>query len=331
MLPYYFIVPGNQNKSRLLTYLPYTTTYNVLRSKNLLRSLLDQASVHIAIFETKQVLICASCHRFVGTEATQLAMLQGLPLQGSKYPSHTANGSSFSSPGFASTKKKRRNNRTGNSSNDSSNKNDKSSSERMREMAVVGSSTRSRRIAIAQALPSDLPDFPVLLPQRDNDDGGNGGRGDGSSPSIEKGSGGMLIFPGGGVSSAQLPVLPVSGGVVSQESRCTNTEDNSAPSNCSSRGGGEEEGDHDVGCCRDNGDDMYVEEEGRAGEAEEGGGRESSSGSGGWECEGGAPCDDVYCSVRCREAAKVAGHGLICIGGKEAGRYTNRGGGEGGN
>lgn len=39
-----------------------------------------------------------------------------------------------------------------------------------------------------------------------------------------------------------------------------------------------------------------------------------------WRCTGGAPCDDVYCSSGCQEAALAAGHGLICIGGSGEGR-----------
>ncbi|CAM9972358.1 unnamed protein product [Ectocarpus sp. 12 AP-2014] len=39
-----------------------------------------------------------------------------------------------------------------------------------------------------------------------------------------------------------------------------------------------------------------------------------------WRCTGGPPCDDVYCSSECQEAALAAGHGLICIGGSGEGR-----------
>eukprot|EP00752_Nemacystus_decipiens_P010328 g9200.t1 len=38
-----------------------------------------------------------------------------------------------------------------------------------------------------------------------------------------------------------------------------------------------------------------------------------------WRCGGGSPCDEVYCSARCRAVALVGGHGLICLGGSGPG------------
>lgn len=62
------------------------------------------------------------------------------------------------------------------------------------------------------------------------------------------------------------------------------------------------------------------EEEGKEEEEErqERGGEEESGGC--YRCRRGAPCDDLYCSVVCRDAALVGGHGLICVGGSEEGR-----------
>lgn len=41
-----------------------------------------------------------------------------------------------------------------------------------------------------------------------------------------------------------------------------------------------------------------------------------------YRCEQGAPCDEVYCSVRCRRMALEAGHALICVGGGGEGRWV---------
>ncbi|CAN0436481.1 unnamed protein product, partial [Ectocarpus sp. 12 AP-2014] len=141
--------------------------------------------VHQTLANREQVLVCACCHRFVGTPATQLAMLEGL----SRADTTTASTSTTKS------KKRRR-------SSDS----------------PTANTAPSRRSAVASAPPSHLPDLPTFQ----------------TTPK------------------------------------------------------GQEEG----------------EEQGR-GEI--------------WRCTGGAPCDDVYCSSGCQEAALTAGHGLICIGGSGEG------------
>lgn len=41
-----------------------------------------------------------------------------------------------------------------------------------------------------------------------------------------------------------------------------------------------------------------------------------------YRCERGAPCDEVYCSVRCRRMALETGHALICVGGSGEGRWV---------
>lgn len=60
---------------------------------------------------------------------------------------------------------------------------------------------------------------------------------------------------------------------------------------------------------------------GRVDRADVDGGVDAGDGAGGGlRCECGAPCDEVYCSVGCRHAAAVGGHGLICVGGHNEGR-----------
>eukprot|EP00903_Cladosiphon_okamuranus_P010367 g9808.t1 len=174
--------------------------------------------VHQTLANREQVLVCASCHRFVGTPATQLAMLEGLSRP---TPSRAAANASATS---TSTKKRRR-----------------------CEDAGLGPATPPgvypasfRRIAIAGAPPSCLPDLPSLT----------------------------------------------------KEATSTAT----ATAN------------------------VAVEVEAEVGEKESEEDRGEEDGVGGvWRCKGGAPCDDVYCSVRCREAALVGGHGLICLGGSGPG------------
>lgn len=136
--------------------------------------------MHQTLANREKVLVCACCHRFVGTPATQLAMLEGL----SRADTTTA------STATAKSKKRRR-------SSDS----------------PTANTAPSRRIAVASATPSHLPGLPTFQEE------------------------------------------------------------------------GEEQGRLEI-----------------------------------WRCTGGAPCDDVYCSSGCQEAALAAGHGLICIGGSGEGR-----------
>lgn len=157
--------------------------------------------VHQTLANREQVLVCASCYRFVGTPATQLAMLDGL----------SRSTPSRSAANVTSTKKRRR---CGDASLGPAS-----------PPAVDAAS--SRRIAIAGAPPSCLPDLPGLTKEAD--------------ANVEVGE---------------------------KES-------------------GKEKGEEKI-----------------------------------WRCKGGAPCDDVYCSARCREAALAGGHGLICVGGSGPGRLV---------
>lgn len=151
--------------------------------------------VHQTLANREQVLVCASCHRFVGTPATQLAMLEGL--------------SRWTATSTTNTKKRPR---CGDAALDP-----------VSPPAVDQAS--SRRIAVACAPPSRLPDLPAAAKEATVEEGENG-----SQKDEEEGAGGV------------------------------------------------------------------------------------------WRCKGGSPCDDVYCSDRCREAALVGGHGLICLGGSGPGR-----------
>jgi len=160
--------------------------------------------VHQTLANREEVLVCACCHRFVGTPATQLAMIEGL----------SRSTASRVTPNSTSVKKRRRCEDAG-----------ANISGPLAPADAVPSS--SRRAAVARAPRSRLPDLPALHSTR--------GR------------------------------------------------------------------------------------RGEAGEAAEAEGKEEGLAVV-WTCEGGAPCEDVYCSSECREAARLAGHGLICIGGSEPGR-----------
>lgn len=157
--------------------------------------------LHQTLANREEVLVCACCHRFVGTPATQLAMVEGLSRSA---PSRVATNA-------ARTKKRRR---CGDAGADTGGP----------PPPADAALSSSRRAAVARAPPSRLPDLPALHPTQ-----------------------------------------------------------------------------------------------GRRGEAGAADGKGERL-SGVWRCEGGAPCEDVYCSVGCREAARLAGHGLICIGGSEPGR-----------
>ncbi len=160
--------------------------------------------VHQTLANQEEVLVCACCHRFVGTPATQLAMIEGLS---------RSNPSRVTTNAARTTKRRR----YGDAGADTGGP----------LPPADAAPSSSRRAAVARAPPSRLPDLPALHPTQ--------GR----------------------------------------------------------RGG--------------------------AGEAADAEGEEEKL-SGVWRCEGGAPCQDVYCSAGCREAARLAGHGLICIGGSEPGR-----------
>lgn len=91
--------------------------------------------VHQTLANREQMLVCASCHRFVGTPATQLAMLEGFSLS---TPSRAATDAT-------STKKRRRCGDAG---------------LRPGSPPTAGAAS-SRRNTVARAALSRLPDLPV--------------------------------------------------------------------------------------------------------------------------------------------------------------------------
>ncbi|CAM9664192.1 unnamed protein product [Scytosiphon promiscuus] len=99
--------------------------------------------VHQTLANREQVLVCASCHRFVGTPAAQLAMLEGIPPQAS---TGTITGIS------ANAKKRRR--VAGSVEGGGAN-----------SISGLPSAGRAqpRRIAVARASPGRLPGLPPLL------------------------------------------------------------------------------------------------------------------------------------------------------------------------
>lgn len=157
--------------------------------------------VHQTLANREQVLVCASCHRFVGAPATQLAMLEGFSRPP---PSRAASNA---------TRIKKRG-RWGDAGLGP------------HSPPAVDAAASSRRVAVACAPPSRLPDLPTTAKR------------------VEK-----------------------------------------------------EDQDEDQ--------------------------KDAGEGAGGiWKCKGGTPCDDMYCSAPCREAALVGGHGLICPGGSGPGRLV---------
>lgn len=195
-----------------------------------------------------QVLVCATCHRFVGTEATQLAMLEGLPRNTS-----------------ANLRGKKKRSRDGGSGDPGSNGESESGGTARRaysspSSATAVAATPSRRLAVAEAPCSDLPDLPALTGVSSGQNG---------SMSSSACDGGANSTPAAGVTAGDDAAM-LGGTAVDAVG-------------CSREGVGEERG----GCYR---------------------------------CDGGAPCDDVYCSTGCRADAVVAGHGLICAGGRDEGR-----------
>lgn len=157
--------------------------------------------MHQTLANRERVLVCASCHRFVGNPATQLAMLEGLSRS---TPSRAATNALI-------TKKRRR-------CEDASGLGPAS--------PPAADAASSRRIAVACTPTSRLPDLPAATKE--------------------------------------------------------------------------------AHASEENGEE-----------------KEEKEGAGGiWRCNGGAPCDHVYCSTRCRQAALLRGHGLICLGGSGPGRLV---------
>ena len=181
--------------------LPHQPLTQVSTRKPLQKGMVVEAAAPLLVHQTlanrEQVLLCASCHRFVGTPATQLAMLEGFPR------------GAVTSATNANTKKRRRCGDAGPGP----------------ASPPAVDSASSRRLEVARAPPSRLPDLPATT----------------KKAKVEEGEDGSEEDEGQGV-----------GGI--------------------------------------------------------------------WRCKGGSPCDDVYCSDRCREAALAGGHGLICLGGSGPGR-----------
>lgn len=173
--------------------------------------------------------MCALCHRFVGTEATQLAMLQGLDLQGRNV--------AYSESEI--TRKQKRLRTDFPSSRSSIRGGDctenRSNVVRHRSWSTGRDARQSRRLLVASAPMSDLPSLP--------------------HPNTKK----------------------------------AHIVDRSGEKKGSSNG--------------DRGGITVAMREV-------------------YRCERGAPCDEVYCSVRCRRMALEAGHALICVGGSGEGRWV---------
>lgn len=212
---------------------------------------------------TPQVLVCASCHRFVGSEATQLAMVDGLPRVNPGHAAAVATTSTDVTP-----KKRRLSGRGGG---------DRSTGVVDMQARLAPKNGRSQRAAIADAQPSQLPDLPML--------------GSEESPGVNKLSSTANGEHEGGDGSGE------SAAAARRVSDPPGVSAGCAPSR--------------EGLTANGGIDGLG-----------GAGKRRRKGGGGYPCERGAPCDDMYCSVGCREAALAAGHGLICFGGTEEGRFV---------
>lgn len=202
--------------------------------------------VHQTLASRQQVLACASCWRFVGTAATQLAMLEGYSASTPPLRTATTNAALVA----ATTNKRRGRSEDTAGSTASGGTTSVVATGRSSALAAGTTALFSRRVAIARAPPSRLPDLPAEAEEE----------------------------------------------VAGQESK-EKTEGAAAAEDP-----GRRQQQHEV-------EEDEEEEEGIGGV---------------WMCKGGAPCDDVYCSAGCREAAQIAGHGLICFGGSEPGRYLTR-------
>lgn len=201
-----------------------------------------------------QVIVCASCHRFLGTEGTQLAVLEGLPPAAATSTTTPACSSSSDGTKNANTlhngSRNKRPRRRGINDDDDDDRGRGGSepgpgpsSSLLSSAARMSRTTRHRshRISVARAHPSQLPDLPRLLFPLDS----NGREDDSWGEACNE-----------------------------DEERLHKRED--------------EEGD--------------------------------VRGGGIYQCERGAPCDDLFCSPACKRAAMAAGHGLICVGSRGKGR-----------
>lgn len=195
-----------------------------------------------------QVLACSRCHRFLGGEGAQLAMLDGLPRE--ERPAD---------PEGCGAKRKR-------------------------PGAPRAAEAPSRRLGVALARPREVSRLPALVEQASVD----AGPGE-ASPRRVPGTDRTALARDGAPAGREGPGVP--------EGKRVGTHDG----NPGTQAGG---GSADTG--------------GTSG----GGGAGWGAVGGGlaYPCEGGAPCDELYCSPACRRAAMAGGHALICPGGSEEGR-----------
>lgn len=179
----------------------------------------------------------------------------------------------------ANPRGKKKRSRDGDSGDPGSNGESESGSTARREYSSPSSATavadtRSRRLAVAEAPSSDLPDLPSLTGVSAGQNG---------SMSSSACDGGANSTPAAGVTTGAAP--SEAGGPAANSDNAAMLDGTAVDAvGCSREGVGEERD----GCYR---------------------------------CDGGAPCDDVYCSTDCRADAVVAGHGLICAGGRDEGRW----------